>query len=142
MLQTKAGILAFVFTARSWGTLTTTAFATTLRLDATLMSTSSSAARFRAFLVTTVVGATGFFSSGSDVSGVSGSTELEMLRGDTEALVVVVVAGVLELRLRFLVETMAEFTEGGLENKSVATRKLTRRVSLLSISGVGTGIQI
>lgn len=58
-----------------------------------------------------VVGITVFFtssSSGSDVSGVSGSTEFVLLRGVTEVLVVVVVAGVLELRLRFLVCAMGE----------------------------------
>lgn len=79
----------------------TTAFATALRLDGTLTSTSSSAARFRAFLVTIVVEATVFLSmagSGSDVSGVSGSTEFVLLmRGDTEVLVVVAVVGVLVL---------------------------------------------
>lgn len=41
------------------------------------------------------------------MSGVSGSTEFALLRGDTELLVVVVVAGVLEFRPRFLVWTMA-----------------------------------
>ena len=101
-------MLTFVFEARIYGTLTTTASAMTLRLGGTLMSTSSSATRFRALLVTTVVGATGFFfrtSSGSEVSGVSGSTEFEILRGETEVLVFVVVPGVLVLRLRFF--TMA-----------------------------------
>lgn len=60
--------------------------------------------------MTTVGRITVFFTetnSGSDVSGVSGSTEFVLLRGDTEVLVVVVVAGVLELRPRFLVCTMA-----------------------------------
>jgi hypothetical protein len=145
MLQTKAEILAFVFEARIGGALTTTTFATALRLGGTLISTSSSAARFRAFLVTIEVRATGFFttgSSGSDVSGVSGCTEFVLLRGDTELLVVVVVAGVLEFRPRFLVWAMARQLEphrGNLEDKSVARRKLTRRVQrLLLISGAGT----
>lgn len=96
--------------------------------------------------MTTVSGVIVFFtvaSSGSDVSGVSGSTEFVLLRrGDTEVLVVVVVAGVLELRLRFLVCTMAGQwvrTKQGLKDKSVARRKLTRRVQrLLLIGGVRT----
>lgn len=137
---------AFVFKARIRGTLTTTAFAIALRLGATSMSTSSSAVRFRALLVATTAGATGFFSkssSGSDVSGVSGSTEFALLR-DTELLVVVVVvAGVLELRPRFLVWTMVGQREGDLEDRGVARRKLTRRVPrLLLIGGAGTAIQI
>ena len=148
-LQTKAVILAFVFKARTGGALTTTEHATALRLGATSMSTSSSAARFRAFLVTTEVGTTGFFSegsSGSDVSGVSGSTEFVLLRGDTEVLVVVVVAGVLEFRPRFLAWTIArqwELHRGGPERQERRRRKLTRRVQrLLLISGAGTAIRI
>ena len=53
ILETNADILAFVFKARTGCALTTTALATALRLGGTSMSTTSSAARFRAFLVTT-----------------------------------------------------------------------------------------
>ena len=112
------------------------------------MSTSSSAVRFRAVLVTTIAGATGFFSrssSGSDVSGVSGSKEFVLLRGDTELLVVVVVAGVLELRPRFLVWTMAGqwvLCTGGTW-KTKASQEEKRRVPrLLLIGGARIAIQI
>lgn len=111
MFQAKSSILAFVFEATS-GALMTTASAMSLRLDGTLVSASSSAARFRALLVTIEVAAVFFggSGSGSDVSGVSGSTEPALpRRGETEVLVVVVVAGVLVLlRPRFLVCAIAE----------------------------------
>jgi hypothetical protein len=101
------------------GNSTNTAFATILRLVVTLTSESSSALRFRVFLVTGVEAGMLFVvtlatCSTSDVSGVSGSTEFSLLRkGDTVVLVAVVVAGVLAPRPEFLVCTMAT---GGGEN--------------------------
>lgn len=145
-LQTKSSILAFVFEARAGGNSTTTAFAAALRLSGTLLSPSSSAARFLALLVVIVVEETVFFSktsSGSDVSGVSGSTDfVSPRRGDTEVLVVFVVAGVLELRPRFLVCTMVSgYSRRRPEKQEQRERKNLTRTRLL-ISGAGSCVQI